>query len=55
MKTPLSPKAFEKTFSNHNSENNRKRKSYYEQFLQMLIRKTDAEKRAHVFGMDPFK
>jgi len=42
--------------SGHNlTENNRKHKSYYEQFLQLLIRKTEAEKRAQIFGMDPFK
>jgi hypothetical protein len=36
-------------------ESAKKQKSYYEQFLQMLIRKTSAEKRAQLYGNDPFK
>jgi hypothetical protein len=40
---------------NNQLENPRKQKNFYEQFLQLLIRKTEAEKRAQIFGMDPFK
>lgn len=56
MKTTDSLQRTKKQVSGHNqTENNRKHKSYYEQFLQLLIRKTEAEKRAQIFGMDPFK
>ena len=56
MKTPLSLGLTQKGVSDHNhSENIKKRRNYYEKFLQMLIRKTEAEKRVQIFGMDPFK
>lgn len=56
MKTPLLLNLSKKHASEFNhSENSKKRRNYYEQFLQMLSRKTDAEKRAQIFGMDPFK
>ena len=56
MKSNLSIEASKKQVSGINlPENTKKRKTYYEQFLQLLIRKTDAEKRAQLFGMDPFK
>lgn len=56
MKTPIYQGLSSKLVSgNHQSENTKKRRSYYEQFLQLLIRKTEAEKRVQIFGMDPFK
>lgn len=56
MKSDMTFELSKKQVSGMNlSENTRKRKTYYEQFLQLLIRKTDAEKRAQIFGMDPFK
>jgi len=56
MKTPLTLNLSKRNVSEYNhSENSKKRKNYYEQFLQLLIRKTEAEKRAQIFGMDPFK
>lgn len=33
----------------------KKRKNYYAKFLEMLVRKTDSERRAELFGKDPFK
>ena len=42
--------------NNHNAKiGERKRKNYYERFLELMTRKTDSEKRMEVFGYDPFK
>lgn len=39
----------------YSHQNVRKRKNYYAKLLEMLVRKTDSERRAEVFGFDPFK
>jgi hypothetical protein len=37
------------------SEYNKKRKNYAEKLLHFLSRETNSEKRANLFGSDPFK
>lgn len=33
----------------------RKRKKYYTRFLELLLRKTESDKRTEIFGSDPLK
>lgn len=33
----------------------RRRKTYYTRLLEMLVRKTESEKRMEIFGSDPFR
>jgi hypothetical protein len=55
MKTD-SPLSSDKKQINLNAKvGERKRKNYYERFLELMARKTDSEKRMEVFGSDPFK
>jgi hypothetical protein len=39
----------------HEPSAHRKRKKYYSKMLELLMRKTESEKRMEIFGSDPFK
>ena len=39
----------------HEPSTHRKRKKYYSKMLELLMRKTESEKRMEIFGSDPFK
>jgi hypothetical protein len=42
-----------KSINEHSTH--RKRKKYYSKMLELLMRKTESEKRMEIFGSDPFK
>lgn len=55
MKTDT-PQSIEKKQNSSNGYSNaKKQKSYYDRFLELMMRKTDSESRAQEFGFDPFK